>query len=531
MDAPEGHTFFFFLNIRSRSAEDPRVLSSLIFSVFIRSLYICGFSWSNSPNMIRNGFINGLSRQDAKALADADFEDSIREIVKIVRASNLPEVVTPSIHSVNYPLLNPATYAYNVPSNIEARQPRKVRRDSTRVDWLLPGHGEPGRADVCGHTLSLRVCPNGHSVKAGRWFCGNPSCPFCFDHWSRETDKAEARLWAAVQLLGGLPSGFGFSHIVLSPPPEAATDAIQTMGGFAAFRENAYRIAASMGIVGGIDVFHPFRMNKGQEDADATAGEALGPAPPSSYKAVWRWGPHLHMIGICDPERVKELTAAIHKATGWIVKVIGDPLEVEGAVRVLQYALTHAGIGTPRRLTKAGRPARRMKCLNYFGIISFQRLAVFREDPDSVPVVCEECNAPIVDYDAAAAGFEEPHTIKKPIFTFCRREQLAGLRLMYGAMGRAEFLEASVKDPRLFIVCTPSEIKQEANLSEDPPRGSCGCRRGSAASHSRRRRAGTGPATGGALPQRASGASGAFSYMTRLSDFLPRLGRPRAVYD
>jgi len=51
-------------------------------------------------------------------------------------------------------------------------------------------------------------------------------------------------------------------HFTFSPPQEAAIELVKTKSGFKRLKSKAIKLIKSSGIVGGVIIFHPFRVNK-----------------------------------------------------------------------------------------------------------------------------------------------------------------------------------------------------------------------------------------------------------------------------
>ena len=212
--------------------------------------------------------------------------------------------------------------------------------------WELPGFGQA--RDDCGEVrhkgcLNTPRHPNGQIfVKAYRKSCSKASCPICFISWQTKEAHRAARRMRAFRL-GKHRAPI---HVVFSPPQD-------TSDGIRELRKEMYKLSKTVGLYGGLSVFHPYRCDSGQ----------------------WKKGPHFHTLGYGWIVNTK----AVYEDKGWIVKNIGLRPHV---VRTVGYLLSHAGI-------RKGYHA-----VTWFGGLGYSKLTVNLEVEDQPH--CPFCSAPLV---------------------------------------------------------------------------------------------------------------------------------------
>ena len=235
--------------------------------------------------------------------------------------------------------------------------------------WWLPGHGD-SKQD-CGH-IKAKVCENAESHPEkktfGRYYkksCLARDCPVCAEAWSsRRAEYAVLRF--ATYLKGsdwvqdiiqeskihtcwlprrefhkllnqGIEAALRHErrrvvHWVVSPPTD--TDFRKPV--FQKLRNQAYRMAKSVGFKGGEPVFHPYRLHC--RVCNVAIPEYAEICPSCGGKAFkWVPSPHFHFVGFGWAERTEELYAR----SGWVVKNLGVRKSVFWTV---QYLLSHAGV-------------------------------------------------------------------------------------------------------------------------------------------------------------------------------------------
>jgi uncharacterized protein with PIN domain len=199
--------------------------------------------------------------------------------------------------------------------------------------------------------------------------CDKPSCPICYKYgWaSREAHRIEVRLAEASKRFGKA------EHIVCSVPPS-------DYGlNYDALRKKVQNILHSLGIVGGVLIFHGFRYNK---------------------RHYWFWSPHFHVLGFilggygrcrcCSKRRLDGCAGCggfddrrwqCYKKTGYYMKVLGERETVGGTA---WYQLHHSSL---RHV--GGIPVKRFQVAHWFGVCSYRKLKVTVEYKKSVCPICQ----------------------------------------------------------------------------------------------------------------------------------------------
>lgn len=244
-------------------------------------------------------------------------------------------------------------------------------------DFQLVGHGKVTNS-YCGKffgfigcnrvdlhnkiTLDGRNCKN--KVYVHRVFnsCNKPSCPVCYKYgWAvRQAGKIEMRLKEASKHFGKV------EHIVASVP-------VKDYGlTHRCLRRKVIKILKSVGVVGGVLIFHAFRYN---------------------IKKQWYFSPHFHVLGFvvggysrcrhckggdcyaCDGFEGRVYRAYRHN--GYIIRVLGERKTVGGTA---WYQLNHASIK---------KNVKRFHVATWFGVCSYRKLKVTVEYKKRVCPICQ----------------------------------------------------------------------------------------------------------------------------------------------
>ena len=220
-----------------------------------------------------------------------------------------------------------------------------ITKSDFKHGWSLPGLGSA--RDDCGEVrhkgcLNRPKHPNGKIfLKAYRKSCSKASCPICFISWSmKESHRASHRIRSFKPDKYRAPI-----HVMFSPPEGAYTNIKE-------LRKTMYALSKTVGLYGGLSVFHPYRCDVGE----------------------WYWSPHFHTIGYGWISGTKE----VYEEKGWIVKNLGVRKDV---VRVVNYQLSHAGI-------RSGQHT-----VTWFGELGYAKLKVEKEPEENN---CPYCSAPLV---------------------------------------------------------------------------------------------------------------------------------------
>ena len=232
------------------------------------------------------------------------------------------------------------------------------------LDFVLPGQGEAyewcGEWYHIGHFAGKKL----HWVRVKR-SCHRYECPKCWHDWQ----KREAR--AAARRLNSYSIDYKrrMVHYVLSPPG----DVPHKLKEFRRNRQDAYRIAKSRGIRGGIIVYH--------ERACRYYDERVYTESHSGYH-----GSHWHIIGDGWLHSVSEL----YEKDGWIVKNLRIRRH-GGVFHTLVYLLDHClrafSQGIDCRTAKV-----RIHTVTWFGTMAYNKLQIPKETGQKLVYcpICEE---------------------------------------------------------------------------------------------------------------------------------------------
>ena len=177
--------------------------------------------------------------------------------------------------------------------------------DNTSYDgWKLPG--TQASHDWCGE-WKTKGCVNLEEhkgtkhegkifIKRYQRFCYRGDCEKCHKKWMlRESNKATRRILQFQK-----DYGKKVRHIVVSPPKELRDFSIKKV------RKKAYSILKGCGVIGGVVIFHPFKL-KNKE---------------------WYYAPHFHVLAFGFTTFRPEL----RRKDGWFVKDIGVRNSVFGTM-------------------------------------------------------------------------------------------------------------------------------------------------------------------------------------------------------
>lgn len=206
--------------------------------------------------------------------------------------------------------------------------------------WNLPMSGQP--KEDCGK-WAWRGCleHKKHSdgmIRAQTYqiSCFRAQCPKCAGHWAK---RATARI--LDRLKASKKNQKFLKHVVVSPPRWLQHKPIEDL------RKEARKMAKRAGIIGGLDIVHPFRQ-KGKQ---------------------WYLSPHFHYLAWGWVAKTDE----IFQKNGWLVKNIGIR---ENPIGIVMYLLSHAGI------------KKRRHTITWFGALSYSKLKVEKLD---FGIKCPEC--------------------------------------------------------------------------------------------------------------------------------------------
>lgn len=337
-----------------------------------------------------------------------------------------------------------------------------VDSDKEKLKIEIPGLREKG--NNCGHVRKVGSCGDvDHGVEHTNITCGNRTCSYCWTSWaSRQVDRSVERLEAIEDLYSKLPdSEFdnlgNCKHVVFSPPQEWAKERLrQGVSGFKELRRIYNKTISNHGAMGGVHVFHPYRVKgkdfdtnyKAKFRKDCKSGDF------DKSKGIWAWlkendylydengdllgvylSPHFHYLGygyLTKSDKFAEETgtgeywefrynyAGIDGSGNrfvvgseeeakkkikenkrpWTYKYIRKANSEEDKRKIMFYLLSHAGILGDRKET--GRYP--IQSVSYTGIVGYQDLSM-SEDIIKEFKTCDECGGYIFEVDPH--GYEE----------------------------------------------------------------------------------------------------------------------------
>lgn len=165
--------------------------------------------------------------------------------------------------------------------------------------------------------------------------CNKLSCPKCWTFTINKqalsvVDRIEAtlsfkknRLWMENK------KSRIYNHLVVSIP-KSRYDKCETHEGRLKIERNVFKKLKSIGIEGGVSIYHPFRFTKGLE---------------SVY-----FSPHIHILGFgyTDKNDIK----ALYDKTGLVVKSINTFNDSQTAFTTVKYLLSHTGVSDNKHRIK-----------------------------------------------------------------------------------------------------------------------------------------------------------------------------------
>jgi len=247
----------------------------------------------------------------------------------------------------------------------------RVKRPETRIrDFVLAGSGEV-TSEKCGRVIGLYGClqyekHEGKGVYVIKIVdsCDKPLCPVCskFGWASKEANLIVDRFLAGEEKdLGQV------EHIVCSAPMSAYDMTLKE------FRAESRKILSSLGVLGGVTIFHGIRHKDDPEN------------------------PHLHVLGwvrggygrcrFCsrksncsaDCDGFDNRRWQLFLRSGWFVKVMLEERKTVGGT--CWYQLNHCSIDPFRR---------RFRVTSWFGVAGYNNFGVKRVKSR---VLCPSCNS------------------------------------------------------------------------------------------------------------------------------------------
>lgn len=222
--------------------------------------------------------------------------------------------------------------------------------------WTLVGSGK--KRNSCGAPVWVGCLNDAWGVKYHKT-CHRPTCSAKTCRWSwidREANKATRKIEELQRRATFFGSGFRYiiQHSVISIP-QGEMERI----GFDKVRAKTRRLLRRAGFHGWLQVYHPFRYNKG-----------IG----------WYFSPHFHIISVgwLFHSSVKK----IHAETGYVIKSMGIRKTSGEVFSTIRYVLSHAGVKKTETKT--------LHTVTWLGTLSYAEMVGFQVP--SNPRKCPECN-------------------------------------------------------------------------------------------------------------------------------------------
>ncbi len=203
-------------------------------------------------------------------------------------------------------------------TDVELFQEYKKKGEMYRVRWKLPGTEEP--KEYCGNFYSegcfnVKKHPRKRIyIRSKKLSCFRSSCIKCWlEKWlARESSRSTKRIENYVEL--AQRNGFRNKkpiHVIVSPPWGEKYDRFDLL------KEKCRKLMKEAGIIGGLLIYHPFRLDKETSN--------------------WVKHPHFHVIGFGWVVN----TDKISSKEGWFIinKGVRDSLH-----STIYYQLSHAGV-------------------------------------------------------------------------------------------------------------------------------------------------------------------------------------------
>lgn len=259
--------------------------------------------------------------------------------------------------------------------------------DTDIVFPLIPGVG-PVTSAQCGTVRGAHRCSNpdcGHA-ELKYYQCHNYECPVCYRSAAHQAGlRIEDRLQGVTSELRryGVHTGRPV-HVVMSPPPGQmhVTDDMPAVR-----RGQVYKYCQEIGMIGGVVVFHPYRIIPEIKQELRYYNEKDNPETfwklvhqdilkLGSWKDYVYWSPHFHIIGYFPD--IKEKSDDFESRTGWIYKNLKA---TDSICRSVSYLLTH----------HAYRPG--ATGYTYFGHYAYNRAKPVSSQHVLELVHCERCGS------------------------------------------------------------------------------------------------------------------------------------------
>lgn len=264
------------------------------------------------------------------------------------------------------------------------------------IPFDIIGVGETSHT-YCGDVKYVVTCPTdpSHHLQVMKHTCFKWTCPTCYRSTiNRASKRVEERIKATSKAFQvyKLPSLREPAHFTFSLP-ESMYHQLAFDEGLKKAKAQCLTYAQQVGIVGGLVIFHPYRI---KDCYKAELSHYLKQLPKEQRKGHWHlvrqdalnlgswkhyvvYSPHFHLIGFMP--KLLEKSDSFHKRTQWVYKNItakSKSKRIETLSGTVFYLLTHA----------AYIPGKQV--VTYFGVSSTNSLSVERMKEKEL-ISCEHC--------------------------------------------------------------------------------------------------------------------------------------------
>ena len=174
-------------------------------------------------------------------------------------------------------------------------------------------------------------------AKPVRRNCGRFECPECSQTWmAKGAKRIEHRLLEYEKMRQKAWSGFKLypKHVTISPPQDIPQDELQ--GNMPKYKAKIHKLLTSVGLYGGVGMYHPFRWQCWECGAPRKMGQKTC-SKCGGVSFMKNYAPHFHFIGVgfIDGRKVKR----VFEETGYFIKNINGT--ARDIFRTAQYILSH----------------------------------------------------------------------------------------------------------------------------------------------------------------------------------------------
>ncbi len=212
----------------------------------------------------------------------------------------------------------------------------------TFFSFIIPGMGKSG--NYCMTKYVTGISSDGDALRIRHLHCKRIQCPNCWHQWVRERALTlSIHIEAYAKVTGERPAA-----VVVSIPDERVLG--WCWRHYLGFFRKSYDRMESLGVLGGVRFFHPFRIRKNVQKSLREAGYGVKDGKGGlwaggrenvlklgSWRSYLRLSPHIHAVVF--PSYVDE-----HCKKDMIVRKYAVLTTTEDVVAHVQYLLSHCGI-------------------------------------------------------------------------------------------------------------------------------------------------------------------------------------------